>query len=352
MSSTDAIDELTASLKKQTLEDTVEKSSHLPPPGKRFTEELDKTGFTIFRPISDLGFFEWKPDLKVHSPFNKVSVDELKRQLDVKGAPALLVETRSIRFPVALSYLSPQIYKKQYPLSNYEIVGVYVATKIRGLQLDEIDFVFGGSTLSMLANENENGKKYLVTKIPGTSVGLIAKDDEYDLNLADSGFQFERVVTGKRIDAREEPTFTEHLQLMQVGPFKVLFIAEADALKDGEPVEVACSSPYYWGIKKCLQCVSSGSPVLCHGTKYRGSTITSITMKALSAMYESNSVQLRKAQKHIINALVDLKEQLENSTHSGDSEISFSYTGKINLRDQRGPSKLLPSFDLVKELLA
>ncbi|GAX22979.1 hypothetical protein FisN_15Hu125 [Fistulifera solaris] len=211
---------------------------------------------------------------------------------------------------------------------------------------------FGGSTLSMLADENESGKKYLVTNIPGTSVGLIAKDDEYDLNLAEPGFQFERVVTGKRIDARDEPAFTEHLQLMQVGPFKVLFIAETDALKDGEPVEVACSNPYYLGIKKCLQCVSSGSPVLCHGTKYRGSTITSITMKSLSAMYESNSEQLRKAQKQVVSALEDLKEQLEDSTHSGDSKISFSYTGKINIHDQRGPSKLLPSLDVVKELLA
>jgi hypothetical protein len=88
MSSTNAIDELTASLQKQTLEDTKEKPSHLPSPGKRFTEELDKTGFTIFKPISDLGFFEWKPDLKGHSPFNKVSVAELKGQLDVKGTTA------------------------------------------------------------------------------------------------------------------------------------------------------------------------------------------------------------------------------------------------------------------------
>ena len=357
MSSVDPVDELTASLQKQSLGDTDEKLPQLPAPAKRYAEELEKTGFTIFKPISDLGFYEWKPDLKDHSPFNKISADEIKRQLDAKGKPAALVDTRKIRLPFAFSNLPPQIYENRYPLTHYEIAGIHVATQIRGLQLNDIDFVFGGSTLSMLANKNESRKVYLATKIPGASVGLVVKDDNYDLDLAAPGFQFERLVTGKSIAERSEPAFTEHMHVMQVGDFKVLFIAEVDAMKDGEPVEVITSNSYFWDIKTCLQCVSSGSPALCHGDKYRGKIqarkgkLESISMKNLSTLYEEESEKLKKAEREIVRALGDLKQELDNSDHSGDYEIAFSVSGRLTLQPEPGSSKLLPSSDVLDALL-
>lgn len=209
----------------------------------------------------------------------------------------------------------------------------------------------------MLANKNESRKIYLATKIPGTSFGLVVKDDDYDLNLADSGFQFESLVTGKPIGKRSEPTFTEHMHLMQVGNYNILFIAEVDAMKDAEPVEVTSSNSYFWGIKTCLQCISNGSPVVCHGNKYRGKIsafrgrLESITLKNLSALYEDEKDKLKKAEGEIVRALDDLKQEFENSNHSGDYEIAFSMNGRLTLQPEPGSSKVLPSLDIVDALL-
>ena len=244
------------------------------------------------------------------------------------------------------------------PLARCEIAGIHVATKIRGLRLNDIDFVFyGGSTLSMLASKNESKKTYLATKIPGTAVGILAKDEEYTSNLADPGFQFERFVTGRPVDEREDPTFIDHMQLMQVGNYTVLFIAKADALKDGEPVEVTFSNPFHWDIRTCLQCVSTGSSVLCHGRKNRGKIdsdrgrLDSISLKSLSRLYEAKSDKLKEAEGEIVQALDDLKQQLDSSKHRGEYEIDFSMDGRLELQHKPGSSKLLPSADVVHALL-
>lgn len=359
MRSLDPIDELTTSLQRQSLRDTNSSLSQLPPPGKLFARELAQTGFTIFKPISDLGFYEWEPDLQDHSTLSDISAEEIKRQLHTRGKPARLVDPRKIKLPLSFPTLPPQIYENKYPLARCEIAGIHVATKIRGLSLKDIDFVvFGGSTLSMLASKNETRKLYLAAKIPGTSVGIVAKDENYEFNLADPGFQFERVVTGRPVDECEEPTFIEHMQLMQVGNFKILFIAKADAMHDGEPLEVTFSNPFYWDIRTCLQCVSIGSSALCHGKKNRGNVdsergrLDSISIKPLSWLYKAKSEKLKKAEGEIIQGLADLKRQLISLNHSGEYEIRFSIDGRLELQHKPGSSKLLPSPNVVDALLA
>ncbi|GAX23393.1 hypothetical protein FisN_15Lh112 [Fistulifera solaris] len=358
MRSVDLVDELSASLHRQCLGDDQGKFCKLPPPTKRFKEELDKTGFTIFKPISDLGFYEWEPDLEDHSQLGDISANEIKRQLHVRGKPARLINLRTIRLPISFPDLSPQIYENKYPLARCEVAGIHVATKVRGLKLTDIDFVFfGGSTLSMLATQNESQKTYLVTKIPGTSVGIVAKDENYSFNLADPGFQFERLVTGRPVDEMEEPTFVEHMQVMEVGVYTILFIAKVDALKDGEPVEVTFSNPFYWDIKQCLQCVSTGSAILIHGRKNRENDgehrgrLDSISIKTLRRLYEAKSDKLKEAEGDIVRSLDDLKQQLDVCKDCKDYEIIFSMEGHLELQAKSGSSKLLPSSNVVDALI-
>jgi hypothetical protein len=357
MSNGDSIRALITSFQRQGFKESLEKSLTLTPPAERFAKEMRKTGFRSFKPIADLGFYEWKPDLKGHNPFDKISSDEIKRQIHAQGKPDRLTDTRKIRVPFAFAKLPPQTYENRYPLSHYEIAGLYVATKFRGLKLEDIDFVFGGSILTMLATKNESRKVYLATRIPGTSVALVVKDDNYNLNLADPGFQFERLVTGRTIGQRVEPTFTEHMQLMQVGEYKILFIAEADALKDGEPVEVISSNPYFWGIKTCLQCVCSGSPIVCLGKKYHGKeggfrgVLESISLRSLSELYQDKAEKLKKAESEILRALDDLNQELHRSDHTRDFQIVFSKNGRLRLQPELGPSKVLPSANVVEALI-
>jgi hypothetical protein len=177
-------------------------------------------------------------------------------------------------------------------------------------------------------------------------------------NLADLGFQFERLVTGQTIGKRVKPTFTEHMHLMQVGEYKILFIAEADALNDGAPVEVITSNPYFWGIKTCLQCVSSGSPVVCLGNKYRGEVgdyrgrLESISMENLSTLYKYESEKLKRAESEILRALDDLNRELHRLDHARDFEVAFSKkNGRLTLQPGLGPSQVLPSANVVEALL-
>ncbi len=63
----------------------------------------------------------------------------------------------------------------------------------RGVDLNQVDFCFGGSTLQMLATKDASDP-YFACRIPGTKCILVTKKKQYEFDLADLGFQFERCV--------------------------------------------------------------------------------------------------------------------------------------------------------------
>ena len=72
-------------------------------------------------------------------------------------------------------------------------------------------------------------------------------------NYADTGFQFERLVTGWRIDGRHGLMKHESMQLMRIGPFNVLFAADVDAVDAaGRVVEIKTGNPRFFGSKVAL----------------------------------------------------------------------------------------------------
>ncbi len=69
-------------------------------------------------------------------------------------------------------------------------------------------------------------------------------------NYADTGFQFERLVTGGRLDGRHGLMQHESMQLMRMGPFNVLFAADVDAVDAaGKVVEIKTGNPRFFGSK-------------------------------------------------------------------------------------------------------
>jgi hypothetical protein len=69
-------------------------------------------------------------------------------------------------------------------------------------------------------------------------------------NFADTGFQFERLVTGGRLDGRHGLMQHESMQLMRMGPFNVLFAADVDAVDAaGRVVEIKTGNPRFFGSK-------------------------------------------------------------------------------------------------------
>ena len=95
---------------------------------------------------------------------------------------------------------------------------------------------------------------------------LSCKKAVYQRRLGDVGFQFERFITGHKVEDCADYSSVEHLHTMRVGHFMFLFDAEVDAMQvDGSIVEIKASNPTNRGIKTLFQMISSGSSFLCHG---------------------------------------------------------------------------------------
>ena len=311
---------------------------------------MAETQFRIFEPIADLGYFSW--EIKKNGTYQDVSTlkspDEVIRYINVDGQPDELQPVSKIRLPYRFKNIAPVEHDNKYPYGQQDAGCFHVAVKHGGVDLNKIDFVFGGSTLEMLANRDASSS-YITTRIPGTNCILIVKRKVYTQNLSDPGFQFERSVIGKDDSKTGTAEFVEHLHIMKVGKYNVLFPAEIDALRNGSPVEIKASNPRYWGTKVMFQMISSGSTKLCHGEKYRGA-VTRITLRSLStvvkeALEYSSTSQL---QKNILEGMEAVDSQLN---HGELRKISF-FGGSLKLLSTSDRvSAILPPNDVLTPLL-
>jgi hypothetical protein len=84
----------------------------------------------------------------------------------------------------------------------------------------------------------------IAQRIPGTKCILVAKRKDYEKNLGDLGYQFERHVTGVGLMEANDFSMVEHMHKMKVGERTVLFCAEVDAKDDkGSPVKARLLIP-------------------------------------------------------------------------------------------------------------
>jgi hypothetical protein len=323
---------------------------------KKLQAELDLTAFTVFTSISDLGYYTWTPGGRSHKDLSNIrSAIEIIDGIQVDEKPREIVPVSHLRLPTAFDMsIAPQNYANKYPYGQYEIASLHVASKHRGVELNELDFIFGGSTLEMLA-QNDMSNPYMATRVPGTGTVIVIKCKEYIQNYSDVGFQFERLVTGLNMTNQTDIEYVEHMHIMQVGVFKIMFCAETDAMdRDGNPIEVKVSNPQYWGTKVMFQMISSGSPTLCHGVKGRN-VLTRVNMRRLSdvardALSSRNHVALER---NILNGLTALKEHFNDVEDDGRVyKISFASDGELLLTLAKTRSAvLLPPIDIVQALL-
>jgi hypothetical protein len=234
---------------------------------------------------------------------------------------------------------------------------LHAATK-RGVDWNATDFCIGGSVLSMLADRCIATDKYFCCKIPHTAGAvLVAKGKDYTADWGDVGHQFERLVTGSLAgDSSYDIEFTEHLQLMKVGTFDVLFCAEVDAMSadTGQPIEITASNPRYRGTKLMLQMISSGSTLLCEGNKSRGSLvkITTRSLASVASDATNDRYHLKRLESNILLGLSEIQKQLEGTADGHAHEIHFAGSNMqlVPIRT-RAAASLLPNDTVMKELL-
>lgn len=318
----------------------------------QFKDELKKTALEIFTPLSDHGYFSWKPQGSCRNISSIKSSEQITDYVDLDERPKVLVNTSRLRLPQAFKSLPPQEQENQFPYGHYDIASLYVASQHRGVNMDEVDFCFGGSTLEMLA-QKDTMKPYMAARVPNTDTILVVNCAEYVQNYADFGFQFERLVTGLSFSDRPVVEFVEHLHLMLVGSHRVLFGAETDALHDGEPIEVKASNPRNWGTKVMFQMISSASPKLCHGVKVRDD-LTRVNLISLSEI-ANRALQNRARAKFEANILEGMAALITQMVGAKDGEVFKVSFPDGSLRLQLATTEnaiLLPPASIVKDLLS
>lgn len=313
-------------------------------------DELQETELTIFKPLVDLGFFRWKPGNAKYQKLSSIeTVADILPFIDLEGKPDALGNTNNLRLPKYFENVKPHTRENKFPYGQLDFACLYIA-KERGVDFNEIDFIFGGSTLEMLASRDASDP-YILSYVPGTNCILVVKCKDYVKNLADPGFQFERFVIGKKMaDTDSSVDSTEHLHLMMVGEYKVLFKAETDALQSNSPVEIKASNPRYWGTKVLLQMISNGSTKLCHGSKYRG-CITSVSVRGLVSV-ANEALRYGHApalEQNILHGMQEIKSQMKDN---GLRRIGFSRSGSLSLLPTSSRAfAILPPDDVVMSML-
>ena len=219
------------------------------PPNIQLQEILKQAGFNIFQSVSDLGFYEWRPKGPYQS-LSKMTMNEFRKSVELGTQPKQIANMK------AMTSNLPIKFKKPVPVNcntticygQYKIAGIYVALKDRSVEKQTVDFLFCGSALEMFANACLRRGQFFVTIVPGTDVIMVTKSVGYIKNYSCVGYQLERLVTGGKFSDRSETGFIEHLQILNVAGYNVLFSAEADAMDpNGNPVEIKASNPFYWG---------------------------------------------------------------------------------------------------------
>lgn len=218
---------------------------------------------------------------------HEVTAEDLRKGTNFLAEPHLVqpVEVLQTKCPTKFKKetLKRNNHHNAYPHNPSYLVPLYVAATNRGIDIDSIDFLFGGSILHMLATANiKNAVEYYAQKVPGTNVVVVEKKQSYTTNWNTFGYAFERFVREKSNTA----TTVMHLQVLTLGGYRVLFAAETDGMDhDGHPVEITTTKKQNWGIRVALQMISNGSHSLYAGTHNQNS-LESIDRLSLSKVLD------------------------------------------------------------------
>ena len=326
--------------------------------------ELKKAGFTVLTPLKDHGFFSWKPQGSYKELCDIDSASKITSMLTIEAQPKVLVNLDSIDLPHTFGSQSSTTYWPKYPFGQYETACLHVASQHRSVNFNNIDFVFGGSTLNMLARKTAEDKEFMAVRIPHTTRSImVVRTKQYLQDLAHFGFQFERLVTGQAMDATTgKVEFVEHVHEMMVGLHRVLFQAESDCMDHGELVEVKASNPSWWDTRVMFQMIGSGSTKLCHGVKQNGThgvkqngTLTSIELKSLSDIANTAFQIERRStlEANLLSSIMLLQDGMKEADEGQVYEIAFS-GGSLQCYPTQysdPTSSVLPPPDVVRQLM-
>ncbi|OLQ08305.1 hypothetical protein AK812_SmicGene8231 [Symbiodinium microadriaticum] len=323
-----------------------------PPPGipKPPSTEACAEAFASIAPVEQLGSYYWDPEGLLEKSLVDVTVNDVKRGLrNSERRPKQILDLESVSLPCRLrGNLRPQEAPNRFPYKAGFLPALVMAQR-RGLDLQQVDFVLGGSGAAMLAKRAiKEGTKYLVQRVPGSGALVVGKSKVYTQDFSTFGFQFERLVTGEPLDGLHDLKQYEALQLVDIGGFRVLFVAEIDAVDAaGMPVEIKSGNPKYFGIDVALQMLSSGASMLLRADRHRKLVKQVIAVPFAEFVRDLGVRKVQQSEKTLVAALGELRSAA--SAASGASELKVAADRSLYLACS--DNTLLPAASVVEELL-
>ena len=295
--------------------------------------------------LEDLGVYTWKPPSGPEKSLQEVTADDIRCGLQDDDLPRLdWTYLKNLNLPVRFRELRPQYASAgSFPFQGGMMACLHAARK--RVDLQGVDFLIGGSILAFLCGKGKKNATYLAQMCPHTNIIVISKHKTYRQNFGQRGFQFERLVTGQDMYGLHDLSTHEHLQLLQIGDFRVLVTAEVDAVDQGSPIEIKSGDSRFFGIKEVLQMISSGSRLLIHPKGGREEVKEIICKSIEDLACQVGLEELKEMDQQIVAAFQKLHGRPMNSgpyiLHQGIQLELHPTSGKA----------LLPQKQVIQELL-
>ena len=264
-----------------------------------------------FENLVSCGFISWNMNGD-RKPLKNASCSDISDRLGRELAPKIQVPDTT---DACFQDLRPQKLRiKDFPAQPGH-TPVISSLRSLGIDMKDIDFIFGGSTLNMLATRSiDKGTEYIAQRIAGGPL-VVTKLKDYVQDFSNIGFQFEKFVTGHSMFEPDNKIRTESVHIMKVKGYKILFAAECDAVDENYvPVEIKTQTNA--GTKLMWQLISSNSSKVIYGHVSRRKIID-ITSMSISEIIDKNK---EKLDLHVTNISTSL-EKLANA--NGNFAISF-----------------------------
>lgn len=296
-----------------------------------------------FSTVRKIGIYVWRPlnpkrgDLK---PFSEATEEDFVSRIEIapRAEDVPTLNLSAVALPVEfVRNPKPQFLPNRFP-NDPGVGAALAAAAMRGLDWRTLDFVIGGSGLHVLASCSTSGNVYLVQKVQGALT--LGKHAEYTSDLQARGFQFERLVTGERMDGRANEDCIASLQVAMVGPFKVYFHAELDAVDaQGAHVEIKSGNPNKFGAKEMFQMVASRSSKLVYAV-CQGNRVVDIMECPLQHVAGWTTAAKRASlEATLLQSLRELKDLAGEVSEDVPSQLTFE-DGRVKLTPRPDLSQL------------
>lgn len=156
-------------------------------------EALEQSDFTIFSEVQDVGFYQWKQSGTYKAVKDLKASDILERILLARRPPFVVsVDALNKKLPLPFSPRTGKSMTARFPYESTYMAPIYAAVRMKGVRLDDIDFLFGGSTLGFLARGKNFPaslrKTFVAALIPGSTTIAVVRHKEYSFNFCEEGY--------------------------------------------------------------------------------------------------------------------------------------------------------------------